>query len=123
MSKPNGYYSSASKHNVYNQGEKATIGLNDNGIPAGMAFQICDVKSPLGPVKRICRAGNRVIFDDESCYIENTRTGERTPIDDAKEGYRMNLWPPCVEDAVNAKDEINTVQKGMNDSGFIRQGS
>ncbi len=80
-----------------------------------MAFQICDVKSPLGSVKKICIAGNRVMFDDETSYIENKRTGGRTPTEHTKEGYHMNLWAPCVEDAVRAEDEINRVEKGTND--------
>ena len=123
MSKQNGYYLSASKHKMYNKGEKAIIGLNDNGVPSGMAFQICDVRSPLGSVKRICKAGNRVIFDDEASYIENKKTGARTPIEDSKDGYHMNLWAPSIEDAVGAKEETGNIEKVTNESGFIRQGS
>ena len=54
---------------------------------------------------------------------KNKRTGERTLIEDSKDGYHMNLWAPSIEDAVSAKEEVNSIQKGTNDSGFIRQGS
>ena len=41
-----------------------------------MKFQACDVTRPLASVKKICKAGHMVIFDEEGSYIYNKVTGE-----------------------------------------------
>ena len=42
----------------------------------GMMFQLTGVDKALGSVKRIARAGHRVVFDEGGSYIENKPTGE-----------------------------------------------
>ncbi len=91
-SKSGSYYWSASKHKLFNKGEKSVKGFNDLGNSMGMVFQVCDVKSPLGSVRRICQAGNRVIFDDNQSYIENKATGIKTPITQENGVYYLNAW-------------------------------
>ena len=58
-----------------------------------MTFQVCDkINGPLGSVRRICEAGNRVVFDDEFGYIENKQTGMKTPLEKVQGVYYLNLW-------------------------------
>ena len=49
--------------------------MNCRKLP--MTFQVAKVRGPLGSVRRICEAGNRVVFDDEGegSYIESKKTG------------------------------------------------
>ncbi len=50
----------------------------------GMTFQVAKVRGPLGSARRICEAGNRVVFDEDGSYIENQASKKRTKIDKAK---------------------------------------
>jgi hypothetical protein len=105
---------SASKHKIYNEGGKTIVGQNDMGLPAGMTFQVCDVKGPLGSVRRICEAGNKVVFDDCDSFVENKITGTRTPIEKVGGVYYLNLW-------VKKPEPCNTIS-AMHDTGFHWQG-
>ncbi len=80
------------KHKLFNRGERPVIGQNDLGVCSGMTCQVCDVKGPLGSVRRICQAGNRVIFDDNQSFIENKATGIKTPITQENGMYYLNVW-------------------------------
>ena len=84
------------------------------GLPAGMTFQVCDVKGPLGSVRRICEAGNRVVFDDCDSFVENKTTGTRTPIEKVGGVYYLNLW---VKKAETCNNILST-----HDTGFHWQG-
>ena len=58
-----------------------------------MCMQVTDVKQVLASVGRMCDGGNRVVFDDWSgSYIENKRTGERTPLVKKNGIYTFDLW-------------------------------
>ena len=46
------------------------------GSIIGIDIQIADVKQALGSVRRMCEAGNRVVFDEEESYAENNETGK-----------------------------------------------
>ena len=57
-----------------------------------MAFQVAKVRGPLGSVRRICEAGNRVVFDEEGSYIENKVSKKRVNIEKVKGVYLLKLW-------------------------------
>ena len=59
-----------------------------------MTLQVVDVKKALGSVRRMCEAGNKVVFDDEGSYIENKRTGERAILIKERGSYILSLWVP-----------------------------
>ena len=42
-----------------------------------MTFQVAKVRGPLGSVRRICEAGNRVMLDDDGSYIESKNIREQ----------------------------------------------
>ena len=46
-----------------------------------MTAQVADVKTTLGSVSQMLKAGNRVHFETGNCYVEDTRTGKRTKIE------------------------------------------
>jgi len=94
MSKSGGYYLSASKHKIFNEGETTIKGVNNLGIPAGITMQVADVKSTLGSVRRVCEAGNKVVFDEDGSYIQNKSTGVMTPLIKETGVYYLHIWVP-----------------------------
>ena len=57
-----------------------------------VSAQVCAVHRPLMSVTRLCRAGHRVVFDDEGSYIENKVSLERLKIDEVDGEYVMDMW-------------------------------
>jgi hypothetical protein len=100
-----GYYRAANGTKIHNQGEKLIKGINDNGINTSMTFQIGDVSGPLGSVRKMVEAGNRVVFDSEGSYIEQKSTGAITAIRDTGDKYILKLW-------VQGKGQGSTHQSG-----------
>ena len=113
MSQKKGYYTAANGTKIYNQGERDIVGRTKEGSPAVMTFQVCAVDGPLGSVRKMCRAGNRVVFDDDGqgggSYIENKKTGKISKIIDDGELYVLQLKVPKTP-------------KGMKESGFGGRG-
>ena len=56
-----------------------------------MTFQVAGVNGPLGSVRKICKEGNRVVFDEEGSYIEDKKTGMITRIRDEAGVYVLKL--------------------------------
>ena len=56
--------------------------------------EVSDVRRALGSVKRLCDAGNTVVFSGKESYIENAKTGKRTKIEHNGKGYVVNIWVP-----------------------------
>ena len=97
------YFFTASKEKVHNLGEKTIKGYNSEGVPAGIVFQVVEkVKDNLASVRKICSAGNRVIFDDgdpEGSYILNKASGRRNPIQLKNGNYVFKMWVPFQRQA------------------------
>ena len=92
MSKYQEFYQAANKTRIYNKGQKDIKAVTGKGINVDMTFQIADhITHPLGSVRRLCEAGNRVVFDKES-YIENKATGLKTPIQLRNGEFMMDLY-------------------------------
>ena len=49
-------------------------------------------------VRKMCKAGHRVVFDDEGSYIENKSTGERLKIEEEDGDYVLDVWVKTGED-------------------------
>ena len=67
-------------------------------------MQVAGVKKPLASVRKMCAAGNRVVFEDteddlQGGYVQNKTTGVKIPI--TKEGahgtYEVNLWTKTLK--------------------------
>jgi hypothetical protein len=118
MSENGGYYTSASGGVIYNEGERDIKGVTEDGQEVGMTFQVTKVRGPLGSVRRICEAGNKVVFDDEGSYIENKKSKKRTVIEKVKGVYVLKLWVKK-----NEQQEVNNVRGVANsNSVFARLG-
>ena len=48
----------------------------------------------LGSVKKMCQAGNQVVFDDSGSYVVNKATGKRTWLEEKNGIYIMKVQIP-----------------------------
>ena len=89
-------YTTASGNKLPNLGEVKFEGVTDENSHLCLTMQVAGVKKPLGSVRKMCEAGNRVVFEDISevhgGYVENKNSGARIPI--YKEGgtYGVSVW-------------------------------
>ena len=72
---------------------KTIQGVTDEWDTLTMEAEVADVRRALGSVKRLCEAGNTVVFSGKESYIQNDKTGNKTKIDQTGKGYVVNV---CV---------------------------
>ena len=77
---------------IPNLGEKRFVAMGEGGQLRKMKAQVCEVNKALLSVKRVVQAGNRVVFDQEGSYVEDTYTGERMPLREEGGMYMLKLW-------------------------------
>ena len=68
--------------------------MSDEYRPLNMTAQVAGVKNTLMSVYQVVLAGNAVHFESGNSYIENTWTGNRTPIIERHGSYEVGLWVP-----------------------------
>ena len=71
-----------------------------------MTFQATPVDRPLASVKRMCRAGHRIVFDDEGSYILNKVSGELNWLREENGNYLMDVWVMPQGDYKAAMNEM-----------------
>ena len=49
-------------------------------------------------VKKICKIGQRVVFDEEGSYVENKWTGERIKVSEEDGEYVLDVWVKTGEE-------------------------
>ena len=70
MSKNGPGFRAANGTAIRHFGERSLNGLSDQVQPLGMKAQVADVKSTLGSVNQMLKAGNIVHFESGNCYIQ-----------------------------------------------------
>ena len=88
------YYRAANDTKIAIHRKKDISGYTNEGSAIGLEIQVVDVKKALGPVRKMCEAGNRVVFDDDGSCVENKRTGERTTLTKERGSYILTNWIP-----------------------------
>ena len=61
-----------------------------------MTAQVAEVKTTLGSVNQMLRAGNIVHFETGNCYIKDTRTGRRTKVEEKGGTFEVGIWVPAA---------------------------
>ena len=89
-------YEVANGLRIPNLGEKEFVGVTEEGLSRKLKAQVADVNKPLLSVKKVVSAGNRVVFDEDGCYVESKITGERMWMKEEGGMYVLSLW---VKDA------------------------
>ena len=87
--------------NIY--GEQEIRGKDNKGYDVKMRMTCADVKKPLASVMKIVKKGNRVVFDEES-YVENKKTGIKTPVREEGGVYVFDIWVPTCEGKMKSGD-------------------
>ena len=86
-------YEVADGGTIENLGEKRCLVANDHTHSVNrIDLQVTEVHKPLLSVAKMVDAGQRVVFDPQGSYIEDTLTGEFIPIDRRGGIYEMRLW-------------------------------
>ena len=85
-------YEVANGEKIPNLGEKKFVGTSEEGTERNMTAQVCDVNKALLSVKRVVKAGNRVVFDEDGSYIEDKQTGEKMWMEENNGMYILKLW-------------------------------
>ena len=91
-------YEVANGIRIPNLGEKNFQGYTDyEGIKRGIKAQVCEVNKALLSVSKLVSAGNRVVFDPQGSYIEDTTTGEQIWLQETGGMYPLEMWVPAAE--------------------------
>ena len=108
-------YRAANGTAIANQGGKVVQGVTREGQKIGMTFQIANVTKPLGSVRAMLDAGDRVVFDrgNGGSYIMNKRTKAMTPIHERGGAFVFDLWMPKGNEVTIAKANVNRYQALM----------
>ena len=107
-------YASATGEPIPNLGEQKLPLATIEGSLRAMTFQVAPVSKPLGSVKRICAAGDRIVFDDDGSYIVNKPTGELKWLRDDNGNFMLDVWVP-------PPTAIDPYMNGNGESPFQRQ--
>ena len=75
-------YEVANGKTVPNKGQQHIRGFTNEEVPISVMAQVCDITKPLLSVKKMCNAGNTVVFDNEGCYTRCKKSGVCTEIKD-----------------------------------------
>merc|ERR1711888_188641 len=79
---------------IKHYGQTTLEGLGDWYQPLSMTAQVADVKTTLGSVNQMLKAGNRVHFETGNCYVEHMSTGVRTEIQEKNGTFEVGIWVP-----------------------------
>ena len=72
-------------------GEIAITGKATKGVMMNVISQTSDVTKPLASAREIMKAGNRIVLDEDSSYIDNKTTNKRIPIDRKSDMFVVTL--------------------------------
>ena len=85
-------YEVANGEKIPNLGEKKFLAVSNEGVARNITAQVCDVNKPLLSVKKIVAAGNRVVFDANGSYVEDSTTGEKMWMTEDAGMYVLRMW-------------------------------
>ena len=120
-------YRNASSGIMHNVGQKTVFGFNSQGSPMDITWQVTEpgVSRVLCAVRKMCAAGNRVVFDEDGSCILNKKTGLYTNIEERNGTYAFDLWTEVPDKSmdVDGVEETGTgkveEKGGTVDSGFL----
>jgi len=110
--------------------EKRSLnGVTKEGQKIGMTFQIANVTKPLGSVRAMLDAGNRVVFDRDdkgnpASFIMNKKTKATIPINERNAAFVLDLWTPAAKSSTLMTSNANRFQaleEYEDDEGFVRR--
>ena len=91
-SKSGAGFRAANGSRIEHYGQKEIAGYSDEYQGVNLKAQVADVKSALGSVSQMVRAGNRVHFEAGNCYVEHIATGKVTPMVEKNGMFEIGIW-------------------------------
>ena len=85
-------YKVANGESIPNKGEKKIEGQNSNGVPMNIKAQVAKVSKFLASIGKMVKAGNKIVMDENDSYIQNKKTGLRTPMRLENNVFVFDLW-------------------------------
>ena len=98
-------------------GQKTLEGIGDQFQPLSMTAQVADVKTTLGSVNQMLKAGNIVHFETGNCYVEDVRTGRKTKVEEKGGTFEIGIWVPAAA-SVNQCQEAKRATFHRQDEEF-----
>ena len=84
---------------IKHYGQRAIKGWSDDFHSSYLTAQVTDVKTTLGSVNQMLKAGNKVHFEKGNCYVEHA-TGQVTPILEKAGTFEIGVWVPKSNESV-----------------------
>ena len=75
-------------------GSKCVTVITEDGHFRHVNFRVTGVHKALASISAICDRGQRVVFDNDGCYIEDKHSGQRTPFERENDVYHLNVRVP-----------------------------
>ena len=91
-SKTGAGFKAANGSHIAHYGQRDVVGYKDQYQGVNMKAQVVDVKSALGSVSQMIKAGNRVHFEVGNCYIEHIASGKITPMVKKDGLFEVGIW-------------------------------
>jgi len=85
-------YTVATGHTVPNEGERQMRGCTNDWHMRNITMQVADVHKPLCAMSKVCKAGHRIVLDDDGSYIQHKVTGETTTLQQKNGVYVLEFW-------------------------------
>ena len=122
MSRKGPGFRAANGSPIKHYGQRIIRGIGDQFQSLSLTAQVADVKSTLGSVHQMLRAGNSVHFESGNCYIEHLPTGKRTSIEEKNGTFEVGVWVPkaCTHtSSISAsKKQVQFVSSRMNADAY-----
>ena len=90
--KPHVRYEVADGSLIENMGRKTFNAVTNCGVFHKMTAEVTDVHKALLSVIKLVKSGNRVVFAEGDCYIENISTNKKIPIEERNGAYVLKVW-------------------------------
>ena len=85
-------YEVANGVRIPNLGEKKFVAVSEGGTARNITAQVCDVNKALLSVRKVMKAGNRVVFDEEGSFIEDKETNEKIWLREEQGMFMVKMW-------------------------------
>ena len=79
---------------IKHYGQRILKGVGDQYQLVSLTTQVADVKTTLGSVYQMLKAGSRVHFENGNCFIEHIKSGKKTKIEEKMGTFEVGVWVP-----------------------------
>ena len=120
------HYRAANGSVIRNHGQRVITGRTDEDTLVSMPIQVADVSKVLGSVREMVKAGNRVVFDEDSngnciSFLECKATNVKTAIKERNGTCQFDIRVP--KGRGGGVEEVTASNGSVTREGFPRQGT